>query len=152
MNDDGGPRSDLGKQTLERVLMSDVDVVVMVISTRLLQFLDPPACGGFRAEKVAAEVVVNPEDLEAFRSQEEDRLRADQAANSLLTRANSLVPGALGALRVILGDGARGRGRVAAKLGGVVGGVVLGLSLVLLGIAGDLLDKSLAICDSTREG
>lgn len=52
-------------------------------------------------------------------------LRANEPAERFLGRAHGLVPGAFRTLGVILGNGARARGRVRANFGGGVRGVVL---------------------------
>lgn len=71
-----------------------------------------------------------------------ERLVADQIAEGLLARADSLVPRALGAVRVVLGD-ARGGDGEGAGLGRGVGEVVLGLGLGLL-VLGFLLQRGVS--------
>lgn len=63
-----------------------------------------------------------------------EALEAQSAAHELLAAADGLVPRALRAVGVVLGDGARGRGAEGAELGGRVGSVMLGLGLVLVGV------------------
>lgn len=68
-------------------------------------------------------------------------LVADRVANGFLRRTDGLVPGAVGALRVVFGDGAGvGVGGDVAQLGGGVGVFVLDLSLLLGKFALGLVD------------
>lgn len=69
---------------------------------------------------------------------------ADQPADELLAGADGLVPLALLALRVVLGHGARAGRGVGAHLGGSVGDLVLGGSLVTLVCACRLWDATSA--------
>jgi hypothetical protein len=62
----------------------------------------------------------------------------NKIADSFLCRANSLIPGTLRAVRVVLGDGTGGRSRVVSDLGCGVGSLVLEISLGFLGFAGIL--------------
>ena len=62
-------------------------------------------------------------------------LRTNKASNSFLGGTDGLVPGAFGAVGVVLCDGSGGGSGVVAYLGGCVGGLVLELSFVFLGFA-----------------
>jgi hypothetical protein len=65
-------------------------------------------------------------------------LGTNKIADSFLRGANSLIPRALRAVRVILADGTGGRSRVVSDLGCGVGSLVLEISLGFLGFAGIL--------------
>jgi hypothetical protein len=65
-------------------------------------------------------------------------LRTNKASNSFLGRTDGLVPGAFGAVGVVLCDCSRGGSGVVADFGGCVGGFVLELGFVFLGFAGVL--------------
>ncbi len=64
----------------------------------------------------------------------ETYLRTNKSTDSLLSRADSLVPRTGRAIGVVLGD-AVGRGCQAGELGCRMRGIVLGLGLLLLGLA-----------------
>ena len=66
-------------------------------------------------------------------------LRANKSADELFSRSKGLVPCALAAVGVVLGDGTSSGRRVRADLGSSVRCLVRGLSLVLLLLAGILL-------------
>jgi hypothetical protein len=62
-------------------------------------------------------------------------LRTDKITQSLLRRSNSLVPGTLRAIGIVLGDSTGGGSRVVANLGCCVGSVVLEFTLGLFGLS-----------------
>ena len=62
-------------------------------------------------------------------------LSSDEASNGFLGRADGLLVGTRGAVGVVLGDFTSGRSSSAGELGGSFGGIVLLISLVLLGLA-----------------